>query len=182
MSIIKNDTVSKMIIPVLVLNNTESINDKELKNKNDAIIKNDTVSKMITEDASEPPEEPQWSDAVFTEDPGKKNIFTLYEEEIGPLTPFVADALKDAEKDFPETWVVEAIRIAVEMNKRRWKYVEGILNNWKRDGFVPRSMNAKSVSGKTQPGDAAGEDSQRGAPPSDADLETAERILQMQSM
>ena len=31
----------------------------------------------------------------------RPNIFGLYEQNIGPLTPLIADALKDAELSFP---------------------------------------------------------------------------------
>jgi DNA replication protein len=64
----------------------------------------------------------------------RPNIFKLYEENIGPLTPLLADALKDAEQTYPEVWIVEAIKIAVTRNKRNWRYVEAILKRWKDEG------------------------------------------------
>lgn len=57
----------------------------------------------------------------------RPNIFRLYEENIGPLTPLVAEMLEDAEKTYPVDWIEEAIRAAVENNVRRWRYVEAIL-------------------------------------------------------
>ena len=57
----------------------------------------------------------------------RPNIFRLYEENIGPLTPLVAEMLEDAEKTYPAEWIEEAIRAAVENNVRRWRYVEAIL-------------------------------------------------------
>ena len=42
--------------------------------------------------------------------PERPNIFKLYEENIGPLTPLIADALKDAEETYPPEWVAEAHR------------------------------------------------------------------------
>jgi DnaD/phage-associated family protein len=62
------------------------------------------------------------------------NIFKLYEENIGALTPLMADALKDAERDFPAEWIAEAFAEAVSRNKRNWKYVEAILKRWKEEG------------------------------------------------
>ena len=41
--------------------------------------------------------------------PERPNIFKLYEENIGPLTPLIADALNDAEKTYPPEWVAEAL-------------------------------------------------------------------------
>ena len=70
--------------------------------------------------------------------PERPNIFKLYEENIGPLTPLIADALKDSEKTYPPEWVAEALEIAVKNNKRSWKYVEAILRRWKEDGHVKK--------------------------------------------
>ncbi len=74
-------------------------------------------------------EEDQSPAAVTVENP-----FTVYEQNIGPLTPAVAERMKLAEKDYSTAWVVEAIGLAARRNKRRWDYVEGILRNWHRDG------------------------------------------------
>ncbi len=68
--------------------------------------------------------------------PERPNIFKLYEENIGPLTPLLADALKDAEQTYPPEWVAEALEIAVKSNKRNWKYVEAILRRWKEEGHA----------------------------------------------
>ena len=64
----------------------------------------------------------------------RPNIFNLYEQNIGPLTPMIADRLREAEKTYPETWVEEAIGIAVENNVRKWRYVEAILEDWQTRG------------------------------------------------
>ena len=64
----------------------------------------------------------------------RPNIFKVYEENIGPLTPLIADALKDAEETFSVEWINEAIGLAVKNNKRNWKYEEAILKRWKEEG------------------------------------------------
>ncbi len=66
------------------------------------------------------------------------NIFQLYEENIGPLTPLIADALKEAEDSYPAEWIVDALRIAVEKNKRNWRYVTAILERWRQEGHHVR--------------------------------------------
>ena len=76
-------------------------------------------------------ENPQLPPELLVEKP---NIFELYEQNIGPLTPIIADALKDAEMDFPAQWVQDAFRIAVEKNKRNWRYILAILKRWKQEG------------------------------------------------
>ncbi len=64
----------------------------------------------------------------------RPNIFRLYEENIGPLTPMVADVLRDAEQKYPADWIEDAMRIAATNNIRRWRYVEAILNSWQERG------------------------------------------------
>jgi DNA replication protein len=64
----------------------------------------------------------------------RPNIFQLYEENLGPLTPLLADALGEAEDTYPAVWIEDAIRIAVEKNKRNWRYVSAILERWQREG------------------------------------------------
>jgi DNA replication protein len=64
----------------------------------------------------------------------RPNVFKLYEENIGPLTPMIADMLKDAEETYSQEWVAEALEIAVKKNIRNWKYIEAILKRWKEKG------------------------------------------------
>jgi DnaD/phage-associated family protein len=64
----------------------------------------------------------------------RPNIFRLYEENIGPLTPLIADALKDAEDTYSAEWVADTINLAVRNNKRSWRYCEAILKRWKEEG------------------------------------------------
>lgn len=64
----------------------------------------------------------------------RPNIFKLYEANIGPLTPMIAEMLQEAEESYPMDWIEQAIRIAVENNVRRWRYVEAILDSWKERG------------------------------------------------
>jgi DnaD/phage-associated family protein len=82
----------------------------------------------------------QWQpDArVSAPPPERPNIFKLYEENIGPLTPLIADALKDAEQTYLPEWVAEALEIAVKNNKRNWRYVEAILRRWKEEGHAKK--------------------------------------------
>jgi len=82
--------------------------------------------------------------------PERPNIFKLYEENIGPLTPLIADALKDAELTHPPERVAEALEIAVKSNKRSWKYVEAILARWKEEGYAKKQdrRDTKEVRGR----------------------------------
>jgi DNA replication protein len=64
----------------------------------------------------------------------RPTIFLLYEQNIGPLVPLLAEELKDAEERYPEDWIVDAFREAVEQNKRNWRYIRAILQRWETDG------------------------------------------------
>lgn len=62
------------------------------------------------------------------------DIFTLYEQNIGMLTPMIAEELREAEKLYPEDWIRDAVGEAVSLNKRSWRYIERILENWSAQG------------------------------------------------
>lgn len=67
------------------------------------------------------------------------NIFELYEDNIGPLTPMIADDLKEAQSEYPVQWIEEAIHLSVQNNKRSWRYVHAILKSWKKEGKYANS-------------------------------------------
>jgi len=64
----------------------------------------------------------------------RPNIFVLYEENIGMLSPILAEELKEAEELYPEGWLENAFHIAVTENKRSWRYIAGILRRWASEG------------------------------------------------
>lgn len=76
----------------------------------------------------------RWSPGVTSAPLERPNVFKLYEENIGPLTPLIADALKDAEALYSDEWVAEAIELAAKNNKRNWRYCEAVLKRWKDEG------------------------------------------------
>jgi DNA replication protein len=66
--------------------------------------------------------------------PDRLGIFALYEQNIGPLQPIIADELAEAETLYPVDWVTDAFRIAAENNARNWRYIRSILERWHRQG------------------------------------------------
>jgi DnaD/phage-associated family protein len=64
----------------------------------------------------------------------RENVFLLYEENIGPLTPLVAEELREAEQLYPYEWLEEALREAAVLNKRSWRYASRILQRWATEG------------------------------------------------
>jgi DNA replication protein len=67
-----------------------------------------------------------------TEEP--PDIFTLYEQNVGMLTPMIAEELKEAERLYPADWIRDAVREAVTQNKRKWSYISAILERWSAEG------------------------------------------------
>jgi DNA replication protein len=62
------------------------------------------------------------------------DVFRLYENNIGMLTPMVADELREAEKLYPADWIRDAFKEAVMNNKRNWRYIARILERWTTEG------------------------------------------------
>lgn len=69
----------------------------------------------------------------------RPNIFILYEQNIGLLTPLIADQLRDLEKNYPPDWIDEAFTIAVANNKRALRYIQAILKRWETEGKDERT-------------------------------------------
>jgi DnaD/phage-associated family protein len=62
------------------------------------------------------------------------NVFAIYEENIGLLTPMIAEELKDAMKLYPENWIADAIKEAVKQNARKLSYITAVLERWSKEG------------------------------------------------
>jgi DnaD/phage-associated family protein len=64
----------------------------------------------------------------------RANVYQLYEENIGPLSPIVAQELHEAEELYPLEWIEEALNEAALQNKRSWRYAAAILQRWATEG------------------------------------------------
>lgn len=64
----------------------------------------------------------------------RPSVFKLYEQNIGVITPMLAEDLRDAARAFPEEWIQDAVRQAVANNARKWSYIEAILKRWADEG------------------------------------------------
>jgi len=78
------------------------------------------------------------------------DIFTVYEQNVGMLTPMIAEELSEAEKQYSEDWIRDAIREAVLHNKRNIKYILKILERWLAEGRVDGAYSGDSKK-KTDP-------------------------------
>lgn len=70
-----------------------------------------------------------------TEQQQFSNSFKLYEQNIGPLTPIMAEELGYLIDENSEELVVEAIKETVRSNGRSIKYISAILRNWHKENI-----------------------------------------------
>lgn len=81
---------------------------------------------------------------VVEPQPQRPNIFSIYETEIGVLTPFLSDALQEIEKTYPEVWFSEAVCEAKKSSTRiSLNYVVAIMARWKSEGKSDNSNGHK---------------------------------------
>lgn len=64
----------------------------------------------------------------------RPNVFRLYEQNVGLVTPIIADQLIEALELYPESWIEAAIEEAVSYNRRNWRYIQRILERWATGG------------------------------------------------
>ncbi len=61
----------------------------------------------------------------------KFNIYKAYTDNIGNITPMIADELKLDEDEYGAAMVIEAIKVAAFANARNIRYIEAVLRNAK---------------------------------------------------
>jgi DNA replication protein len=64
----------------------------------------------------------------------RPELITLYEQNIGLVTPLLLDELREAEERYPTHWIEDAIREAVRANARSWRYIRKVLERWAAHG------------------------------------------------
>lgn len=62
-------------------------------------------------------------------------IFKFYENEYGPLSPYVIQEIDYLIEDIGEQLVLEAMKLSVLANKRTIKYTAAIVRNWKAENI-----------------------------------------------
>ena len=93
-------------------------------------LQNATRVRAMTNGTEAPPKT-LWSAASAPRiEAERPTVFRLYEQNIGPLTPLVAQRLLDALEVYPAGWIEDAVAEAVGYNKRSWRYISRILENW----------------------------------------------------
>jgi len=105
-------------------------------------IENQTHLARMATGIAAPPEALRHGDATPVVEPEQPNVFRLYEQNIGLLTPLIAERIVGALERYPGAWIEEAIVEAVTYNRRNWRYIARILENWAVAG---RGDNAREA-------------------------------------
>jgi DnaD/phage-associated family protein len=80
-------------------------------------------------------------------------VCTLYENNIGILSPILAQELDELSTTYELAWIEAAIKEACLMQKRHLKYVSAILERWGIDGFkAPMPKTFKGLPGRPNKG------------------------------
>jgi DnaD/phage-associated family protein len=104
-------------------------------------------------------------------------IFKVYEQEIGPLTPIISQEIGGYIDDpkLPDEYIADAIHEAARQNKRNWAYVRAILNRWMVEG---KQVTVKLPSGPKYP-QASSPGASRAATRQAANLAAIEQGMKM---
>ena len=84
-------------------------------------------------------------------------VITLFSNNIHPINGEIeADKLKDLLDSYTKDWLIAAIKEAAELNGRSVRYIEAILENWKKNGFKAQkpkggTRNAGRATGDSRP-------------------------------
>jgi DnaD/phage-associated family protein len=60
---------------------------------------------------------------------------SVYEQEVGALTPMMGQQLGELSQEYPLVWFKRAVAEALRANVRRLNYVEAILKRWRVEGL-----------------------------------------------
>jgi DnaD/phage-associated family protein len=76
----------------------------------------------------------KWVEQRWQVQTQRTDIYTLFEQNIATLTPLISEQLREAEQLYPPEWIVDAFSEAVSYNRRNWRYIARILENWAIEG------------------------------------------------
>jgi DnaD/phage-associated family protein len=80
-------------------------------------------------------------------------VCTLYEQNIGMLSPILAQELDELATTYELNWIEEAIKEACSMQKRHLKYIAAILARWGVEGYkAPMGKTFKGLQGRPPQG------------------------------
>jgi DnaD/phage-associated family protein len=95
-------------------------------------VEKDTIARIVQGTLKIPNVSVRQEEEPVVEQP--TDIYNLYEQNIGMVTPIIGEELQEAEHRYPADWIQEAFREALRANVRNWKYIHSILKRWEREG------------------------------------------------
>ena len=137
-------TIWTLIVPNLTTSKNKSKNAQKETKKNQK--KNKTKSKtnqnkindlledkdMDKEEDKERKEKEEGDNTCYT----TRSIYEFIEENYGrPISPIEYEKIENWLEDYTEDVIEYAVRKSVIYNKKTFSYVNGILRNWKANGF-----------------------------------------------
>ena len=96
-----------------------------------ALARQGVVPELMSEAADAEDELEAWQDLEAAAEPSL--AITAYEENIGQITPMVAEKIRDAIDDYTELAVIDAIRTAAARDTRNWNYIAALLRRPQRE-------------------------------------------------
>jgi DnaD/phage-associated family protein len=91
-----------------------------------------------------------------------KEVYHAYQDAgYGTINYTTKEMLVSLVEEYGPAWVIQALKIGLKNNKRKLSYVEGILQNWKRDG----GMKLTSGKGGENDGATSGVNGESWTPP-----------------
>lgn len=80
---------------------------------------------------------------------GYAKITNAFESNgFGMLTQILSEEINALMEEYPTPWILDAMRTAVNANKRQLRYVRGILVRWRADGYDPQGQASPSQTPK----------------------------------
>lgn len=156
----ETEELSVPITPKLSQRPLDKVKEKEKENK--IIIKETIKEKGNNNNLTKTVVENSVTEKI-TDDVGE--VFALYEQEIGVLTPTVAEGVKTWLEENPAEHVKEAIKEASLAGVRKPAYINAILENWRTNGYKsqhrPRSPTRKSSTNGVQTAEEIEESAKR---------------------
>ena len=76
------------------------------------------------------------------------DVLEMYEQNFGTLSPTTTEMLMDLEQEYSEKFLKEAMKRAIEKNKKNLAYIKGILKQWKDKTWEEIISEGKEVKPK----------------------------------
>jgi DnaD/phage-associated family protein len=98
-----------------------------------------------------------------------QHVVAVYEQHIGVVSPMILAEIQQAQRRYPDAWIIDAIHEAVVANAHAWRYVAKILARWGRDGRHGVTPDAAGIDANRYTDGTYGDLFRRGSDTSDLD-------------